>query len=209
VTEDVIDLAKFRKSISFAEMSDDEFYTLEYRFREEKARREYAHDYPKEMSFRRFCARVKCEFMHKLVLSQRQIIEEICNAKPPPTLRECLEDERERMELERGRWRDKYEQFFVYHFFPWLRSHWCLWPSRSRAVNHWALIWRRIRDDWGTIEPGTFEHELERQRPEEVAKAEEAAKARRLAAGFVARHVPTPEEIDANGGVWIEEEEDE
>jgi hypothetical protein len=165
------------------EMSNEELRTLEdevcgrmEKYYVEQARRRYKKDFPKEMALRLFGTRVKCEFMDKLVQTQRDAIEQVCDAPPPPTwaqrlehvtneLREKFENHRAVFELMRCRQgQDDFDFWYA------------LYPPRSSKIglppNSGVRIWRRIRDDWGTIEPNTFEADLEQEYQHDLIKRE-------------------------------------
>jgi hypothetical protein len=152
-------------------MPDAEFYALEEKFFLESARRFYSAANPEETSFRSFCARVKREFINKLVPSQQETIEQLCHwasVKPIPTLDEYVQKVRERL------WQER--QFSAQFGTPqtlYLPQDFVLRPRiwrgelSSKDIGL-VRIWGRIRNDWGSVEANTFEHDLERNFQREV-----------------------------------------
>jgi hypothetical protein len=135
------------------DMSDAEYHALREKYLLEKARREHNTAYPKELGFRSFCARVRHEFTDRLAPSQRETIERVYGAPPPPTLDAHLElvcDTLRKVDWDYsgvGGWR-------------WLRPRHSHRGFSSKDYGY-VRIWRRVRDDWGSVEPNSFEHELE------------------------------------------------
>jgi hypothetical protein len=152
-------------------MSDQKFYALEETYYVELARRQYTKDYPKEAAFRSWCARVKREFTHKLAPTQRESIEQICricNANPLPSLAEYLQDQREIMD-HRG---DLLWRHDLSVHLSGFRPHSSYWrgPRLSSKDQRYVSIWRRIRNDWGTVASNTFEHDLEHDYQHDLMK---------------------------------------
>jgi hypothetical protein len=143
-------------------MSNEEFYRLEEKYYLEKARRWYIATFPKEMEFRSFCARVKREFMRKLVPTQRETIDRVCGAAPIPTLDQHLQNTSYYLvEARRFGW----DLNFIIDKFDCLRPRYYRFQDDGTGFSSkdylYVRIWRRIREDWGSVEPNTFEYQLE------------------------------------------------
>jgi hypothetical protein len=134
------------------DMPDDDYRSLEDTYLNERARRWYNKHYPREMSFRVFCARVKQEFMHKLTPAQEEAIEYVCDAVPLPTLDQFLVKQREKREF------NAESDFSLAHLS---FDHACC-NYKWKEKQDFPRIWRRVRADWGIIELNSFAHELEK-----------------------------------------------
>jgi hypothetical protein len=96
-------------------------------------------------AFRSWHERVRRDFMDKLVASQQLTILRLCAEPPAKCERHILKS--------------------LSRLTP------CN-PGPLKPSRYSVRIWRRIRDDWGPVEPNTYEYDLEQVFQEELAASE-------------------------------------